>query len=471
MNISSQTLRHTAMVAVALFLLGQLAFACDTPVYRYAMYRWDPAPYEVYFFHDQPPAETDQRIGRLVESLISDPKRPANIFYFDVNLASDPEMARISPRIKAAYLAHEDRQLPSYLIATPFGVEIFFGKLDEPAFQTLVESPARSDLAAQLAAGKAGVFLFIPSSDAEASANAEAVVKGLIEEVKAGDIPLYTSPGLPLPGAEGAPAPPTIELGIVKVTRDDPQEQWLVRSLFAMEAELKDEDLPMTFLVYGRGRALLPYLGAGITRENLLYEIEFITGACSCTVKEQNPGADLLVRQNWQEAAMKLAEMFSGEEGNPYGPGMFFPELVIPSGSAPSEQLASASDETRASTAAADVTATEAATSAAGDSGQAASDQPAATPATETTDSATTVANSTAAEPAAEATAAAPEALAKAPSAADVAVADAHPAMSNGSHAVEMPASPYWSLFAVGGAVLVSLVVLFALTFAVLRPR
>ena len=27
-----------------------------------------------------------------------------------------------------------------------------------------------------------------------------------------------------------------------------------------------------------------------------MYEIEFITAACSCTVKEQNPGADLLVR-------------------------------------------------------------------------------------------------------------------------------------------------------------------------------
>jgi len=142
---------------------------------------------------------------------------------------------------------------------------------------------------------------------------------------------------------DGPPQPPAAELGLVKVARDDPQEQWLIRSLFAMEAELKTEDVPMTFLVYGRCRALLPYLGEGITRENLLYEIEFITGACSCTVKEQNPGVDLLARQNWQEAAMKLAEKFSGEEGS--GAGMFFPELVIPSGSAPEGNLAASTGD------------------------------------------------------------------------------------------------------------------------------
>jgi len=128
MSFSSRLLQRAAVPAVTLALVTQLAIACDTPVYRYAMYRWEPAPYEVYFFHDQPAAEGDQQIGRLAESLSNDPERPANVVYFDVNLADDPEMNRISPRVKAAFLAHEDRQLPSYLVATPFGVEIFFGQ-------------------------------------------------------------------------------------------------------------------------------------------------------------------------------------------------------------------------------------------------------------------------------------------------------------------------------------------------------
>ena len=48
-----------------------------------------------------------------------------------------------------------------------------------------------------------------------------------------------------------------------------------------MEPELADEDQPMVFLVYGRARALLPYIGKGITRENQIREIEFVSGACS----------------------------------------------------------------------------------------------------------------------------------------------------------------------------------------------
>lgn len=66
--------------------------------------------------------------------------------------------------------------------------------------------------------------------------------------------------------------------------------------------------------------------------------------ACSCTVKEQNPGVDLLVRYDWEAAAAALADKFGNEEGNEsqFGPEMFFPELIIPESTPPAEtQLAS----------------------------------------------------------------------------------------------------------------------------------
>ncbi len=85
-------------------------------------------------------------------------------------------------------------------------------------------------------------------------------------------------------------------------------------------------------MIYGRGRALFSSLGKGIQRDNLIQDVEFITGACSCTVKEQNPGVDLLMSYNWNAVAEALSRQFGTEEGSSYrfGGDALFPELIIP---------------------------------------------------------------------------------------------------------------------------------------------
>jgi hypothetical protein len=87
-------------------------------------------------------------------------------------------------------------------------------------------------------------------------------------------------------------------------------------------------------MIYGRGRALFSCLGDGIHRDNLIQDIDFVTGACSCTVKEQNPGVDLLMRYNWDMAAEAISRRYGAEEGSAYefGGDALYPELMIPSG-------------------------------------------------------------------------------------------------------------------------------------------
>ena len=70
--------------------------------------------------------------------------------------------------------------------------------------------------------------------------------------------------------------------------------------LLASEADLKDLDEPMVFPVYGRGRFMPPMVGKGITDENITHDAEFLTGPCSCQIKRQNPGTDLLAAVNWE---------------------------------------------------------------------------------------------------------------------------------------------------------------------------
>jgi hypothetical protein len=256
---------------------------------------------------------------------------------------------------------------------------------------------------------------------------------------------------------QGKPASPSYELGFVKIGRNDPQEQWLVRMLHAMEPELKKEDSPMTFMAYGRGRVLLPCIGKGITRENLVYMIEFITSACSCTVKEQNPGVDLLVRYDWEAAAAKLAEKFAAEEG---APGMFYPELVIPSSAASNAQLAPAQDAKPAATAP-------------GTSAEAPAAENASVAGLGKTESPPSAAPSPIEKKP-------PEAASKAEGAPAAAVAPEVSVASNTNRppakaAVPMAAEPgssvsmYSSVVVVGGGVVIGLLALFGFTFYVLR--
>ena len=59
-----------------------------------------------------------------------------------------------------------------------------------------------------------------------------------------------------------------------------------------------------------------PCIGKGITPENLGDYVVFSMGPCSCEVKDQNPGMDLLSDYDWEKSATALAELFGNETGN-----------------------------------------------------------------------------------------------------------------------------------------------------------
>ncbi|MCB1088647.1 MAG: hypothetical protein KDM63_16535, partial [Verrucomicrobiae bacterium] len=58
----------------------------------------------------------------------------------------------------------------------------------------------------------------------------------------------------------------------------------------------------MVFPVFGRGRLLEPLIGKGVRSENVMEYATYICGACSCEVKDQNPGVDLLIAADWDTA-------------------------------------------------------------------------------------------------------------------------------------------------------------------------
>ncbi|MFC4990811.1 hypothetical protein [Rubritalea tangerina] len=51
--------------------------------------------------------------------------------------------------------------------------------------------------------------------------------------------------------------------------------------------------------IFGRGRFLAPLPADKVSYDTLLNGCQYLCGACSCQVKEQNPGADLLIQEDW----------------------------------------------------------------------------------------------------------------------------------------------------------------------------
>src|SRR5262249_1352056 len=56
---------------------------------------------------------------------------------------------------------------------------------------------------------------------------------------------------------------------------------------------------PLALPVFGRGRAMQPLVGGGINPEMITEYCSYLVGPCTCQVKKQNPGVDLLFVVDW----------------------------------------------------------------------------------------------------------------------------------------------------------------------------
>ncbi len=439
--LPSQLLRTVVLLASWCSPAGFAGWAgaCDTPVYRYAMYRWQPAPYELYCFHDTQPDAEAQAVAAAVEQHVAAGVAPANLVFLPVDVAQDGQLRDVPPDIREAWDKRSTAHTPWYLISSPVGVHLFEGSVSARDIAALIDSPGRQAVGQLLAEGHAGVYVLVTTDDQAKSEAAEQVIRGVIDDVAAGKVKLYST----VQGSDddnAAPAP-GIAFGLVTVARGDAGEKWFLDCLLALEPDLRSATEPVAFLVYGRGRALFSSLGKGIHHDNLVQDVEFITGACSCTVKEQNPGVDLLMKFDWDTVADSLMQQFGREEGSPYrfSGDALFPELIIPA-----EEPPTPSGNDAAASTAAELTAPAAATTV----------EVAATSAAELSTADAVPAAASLADPPVQ----------------QLAV-NRPPPVASGDHAAVSTTNPWRAVLWVGGGLAGALVVLFGVTFLVLRPR
>jgi len=108
----------------------------------------------------------------------------------------------------------------------------------------------------------------------------------------------------------GNEEPPDIKFEILRISRNDPREEPLIKTLLHSEYDLLEfESEPIVFPVFGRGIALYALVGKGINHWNIGEAAEFLTGPCACQIKRLNPGLDLLISMDWDKHVENLTDI------------------------------------------------------------------------------------------------------------------------------------------------------------------
>jgi len=293
---------------LALLVVGVLApagaRACQIPVFRYALERWPGSAYEAIVFTDGalPAGEAE-----AFKAMKRTAKGASNF---------EPTLVDVSGRMPEAmaklWKAQAGAKGPWLVVRYPEADEeqelVYAGPFTAEVAKGLADSPARRELAKRILAGETTVWVSVETGKKEPDA---ATAKLLERELKR----LEESLKLPAPAAEDDAGPKMlselplrIAFSVLRVSREDPAERMFVAMLLNSEKDLaKRKDQAIVVPVFGRGRALGALVGEQVEARQIAAAAEFLTGACSCQVKELNPGFDLLMSVDW-EGALKLKE-------------------------------------------------------------------------------------------------------------------------------------------------------------------
>jgi hypothetical protein len=282
-------------LATSLILFGSLiAQACNVPVFRFALEHWRSDPYRVTLLHRGPLSQEQQKLLAELEA------RQANVAVRAVDVAELAAESDENAADRGLLASPQQPALPRLVVQYPQHLKIeaaiWSASLARESVDGLLASPLRKQLIERLAAGQTAVWLLLESGDAAKDAAAFELLTAELKKLEAElELPELTD----APADDLLAAPPLgLTFSLLRVPRGA-AEAALVEMLLHSEPDLIEYDEPMVFPVFGRGRALLPLVGAGVTAENIRGSAGFLVGACSCEVKELNPGFDLLLAADW----------------------------------------------------------------------------------------------------------------------------------------------------------------------------
>jgi hypothetical protein len=291
-----------SFIFVGIFAAG---LACQVPVFRFALERWEADSYTIIIVPGTGGklSAAEEEVTAFLQSKGSTDSATANL-----NIRIDPENVGedVGATLRLIY--------PSKLAESDVPA-IWSGALIMKNARALVDSPARRKIVTRLLNGESATWVLVESGDKGKDDNAASEIEKAFlkakSELKIPDGVLTVEEAQEVSQTDGrdqddilrSKIPLKIDFSLIQISRDDPAEAIFREMLLHMEDDLGEfTDEPMVFPVFGRGRALEPLIGRGINLENVFEHTSYFCGACSCEIKNQNPGVDLLIAADWETA-------------------------------------------------------------------------------------------------------------------------------------------------------------------------
>ncbi len=300
-------LRSTGLRLFLLTLMGfsgvVTVMACQVPVFRYALERWQADRYELIIEAEGDLSPAEQEAVDFLIDRATDREMPTNVTVRQPEAKAEGSNSSAPAKMSLHYPGRMRG-----ILTEP----IWTGAVTMEHARQVIDSPARRELMRRILQGDSAVWVIVDSGDSEKDQAAEAqLIESMAEaggklEIPDGVVGQDSEPTGEYVDPENvlqSDVPLKIGFSVMRIQRTEPDEQVFLQMLLNIENDLGDyKDQPMVFPVFGRGRFLEPLIGLGVTRDNVFEASMYLCGACSCEVKDQNPGMDLLMSMNWDMA-------------------------------------------------------------------------------------------------------------------------------------------------------------------------
>ncbi|HNQ74488.1 MAG TPA: hypothetical protein PKN95_12895 [Verrucomicrobiota bacterium] len=273
------------------------ATGCNVPVFRYALERWDTDRYEAIWFCPDPLSPAQQAAFIALDNAGTSGRANVTI------TRADPTQA-MPPDLRALWETQGPPAMPWMVVRYPrpsgIASPAWAGPLDPGQIASLLDSPLRKTLTQKLLSGDAIVWLLLESGDRRRD---DAAARLVGTELRQLEKTLKLPELSPLDPPVNPQLPLKMAFSLVRLSRTDPAEPFLVAQLCNWNPQRTAAREPMLFPIFGRGRAIPPAIGDDIKPEAIREMAVFLTGPCSCEIKDLNPGFDLLLTADWNTMA------------------------------------------------------------------------------------------------------------------------------------------------------------------------
>jgi hypothetical protein len=234
-----------------IILSAFMSLACTTRVSEWVLLNTLPETYSLVYFHNGSLSETSKKQNDALKASYGQ----GNISISDIS--------------------KEDIKQPYY--ALYYRKRLVANYSNPGELKTLTRSPLREKIYKELMDGRLCVMVYLATDNKPKDDKGLQILKNTINSSPFRDI-----------------------IAVYELSRNSADEAHFATLLLNVEDDLKNINEPMLFGIFGRFKALEPLLAGGISVENINYMIDYLTAECSCLIKDDLPGTDILFSGNWE---------------------------------------------------------------------------------------------------------------------------------------------------------------------------